>query len=211
MPGKASDMKEAEEVKVSDVPKDKQKIFKINRGKAREKGGPLTKAEKGGKPQGEMFAMDGPEFEVIEKQLDLLIDSAVAECADTNAMQSEPSQEPEEELSRAHADIAGYGDPEDTEDEYPPGEQDDDLHQVETGDDPVPEENMYGHGGLGVGERVQLEFLLNEEDYKAFFRSMMDKFGISTIKDMSLEKKRDFFSKVGAAWRSKKEGGKEGI
>jgi hypothetical protein len=43
-------MDEAEEVKVSDVPKDKQKIFKINRGKAREKGGPLTKAEKGGKP-----------------------------------------------------------------------------------------------------------------------------------------------------------------
>jgi len=41
---------ESEEVKVSDVPKDKQKIFKINRGKAREKGGPLTKAEKGGKP-----------------------------------------------------------------------------------------------------------------------------------------------------------------
>jgi len=41
---------ESKEVKVSDVPKDKQKIFKINRGKARKKGGKLTKAEKGGKP-----------------------------------------------------------------------------------------------------------------------------------------------------------------
>ena len=41
---------EDKEIKISDVPKDKQKIFKINRGKAREKGGALTKAEKGGKP-----------------------------------------------------------------------------------------------------------------------------------------------------------------
>ena len=86
VPGEASDMRnkgkglgrgggkgpmgkpqaEAEEVKVSDVPKDKQKIFKINRGKAREKGGPLTKAEKGGKPHEEMFAVDNPELERIE-------------------------------------------------------------------------------------------------------------------------------------------------
>jgi len=41
---------EKKEIKVSDVPKDKQEIFKINRGKAREKGGALTKAERGGKP-----------------------------------------------------------------------------------------------------------------------------------------------------------------
>ena len=145
----------------------------------------------------------------VEKVVDILVDSSVAECDEPNAMQNEPSKVPEEELGRAHKDIAGYGDPEDEEKEYPPGEQDDDLGQVE--DDPVPEENMYGHGGLGVGERVQLEFLLSEEDYKAFFRAMMDKFGISTIKDMSFEKKKEFFSNVGAAWRSKKEGGEAGI
>ena len=41
---------EDKEVKVSDVPDSKKMIFKINRGKARIKGGKLTKAEKGGKP-----------------------------------------------------------------------------------------------------------------------------------------------------------------
>jgi len=205
-------MKEAKEVKVSDVPKDKQKIFKINRGKAREKGGPLTKAEKGGKPQEEMFAMDTPEFEKIENTVDILVDAAVAECSDTNAMQNEPSEEAAEELTRAHKDIAGYGNPEDIEAEYPPGEQDDDLHTVtHDEEDPVPQENMYGHSGMGMGERLKLEFLLSEEDYKEFFRSMMDKFGITGLKGMSIEKKREFFSQVGAAWRSKKEGGNAGV
>jgi len=41
---------EDKEVKISDVPDSKKMIFKINRGKARIKGGKLTKAEKGGKP-----------------------------------------------------------------------------------------------------------------------------------------------------------------
>jgi hypothetical protein len=60
---------EEKEVKVSDVPKDKQKIFKINRGKAREKGGPLTKAEKGGKPVKEANQVK------IAQQKDTLLDN----------------------------------------------------------------------------------------------------------------------------------------
>lgn len=192
-------MKEAEEVKVSDVPKDKQKIFKINRGKAREKGGPLTKAEKGGKPQEEMFAMDIPEFEKVENQVDLLVDSAVGECAgDDNAMQNEPSDKPEEELSRAHYDIAGYGDPENEEDEYPPGPQDSDQG-IEKDDS----EDLYNQGGMSMGE--QLNFILSEKgEYHAFFKRMMDSEGISGIGQLPPEKKKEFFTKVSAGWKKEK-------
>ena len=159
-----------------------------------------------GKPfktlQDEMFAMDVPEVEKIENMVDLLVDSAVAECGDENATLNEPSDEPSEELDRVHYDIAEYGDPKDTEEEYPPGPQDDDGLQ-QTDDD------FYSHGGRGIGE--QLEIALNEEEYKAFFKSMMDKFGITSFKGLSVEKKREFFGQVGAAWRSKKEGGEGGL
>jgi hypothetical protein len=198
-------MKEAEEVKVSDVPKDKQKIFKINRGKAREKGGPLTKAEKGGKPREEMFAMDIPELERLEKQVDLLVDMCGKPHGkkkkkikeEDNALKNEPSDEPEEELSRTHDDIAGYGDPKDKEKEYPPGGQDD------SGLEDEPEEDLYGHGGMGIGE--QLEYILKEENYKEFFKSMMDKEGISSLKGVSDEKKKAFFNKVDKGWKAKGE------
>jgi hypothetical protein len=198
-------MKEAEEVKVSDVPKDKQKIFKINRGKAREKGGPLTKAEKGGKPQEEMFAMDTPELEKMEQQVDLLVDMCGKPHGkkkkkikeEDNALKNEPSDEPEEELSRTHDDIAGYGDPKDKEKEYPPGGQDD------SGLEDEPEEDLYGHGGEGIGE--QLEVILNEHPYNDFFKSMMDKEGLSGLKGQSKEKISSFFKKVSAEWKKKKQ------
>jgi len=197
-------MKEAEEVKVSDVPKDKQKIFKINRGKAREKGGPLTKAEKGGKPQEEMFAMDTPELKEVEKMVDLLVDSSVQECpGEENAMQNEPTDEPEEQLDRVHKDIAGYGDPEEEEQEYPPGPQDDDrlLQQVD--------DDFGTHGGEGIGE--QLEVILNEHPYNDFFKSMMDKEGLSGLKGQSKEKISSFFKKVSAEWKLKKKVSSEGL
>ena len=165
-----------------------------------------------GKPmvaQKEMFAADFPEFDKVEKRVDMLVDSAMAECGvddgDDNELQNSQSDDAEEELGRLHSDIAGYGDPEDTEKEYAGGTTGLKAHM----DD---EEEMYGHGGMGMQERVQLEFLLHEEDYKEFFRSMMDKFGITSLKGLPVEKKKEFFSQVGAAWRSKKEGGeKEGI
>jgi len=157
----------------------------------------------------EMFAMDIPEFEKIEKRVDMLVDSAMSESGvddgDDNALQNVQSDDAEEELGRLHSDIAGYGDPEDIEKEYSGGTTGLKSHM---NDD---EEDMYGHGGMGMEERLQLEFLLHEEDYKEFFKSMMDKFGITGLKGLSIEKKKEFFSQVGAAWRSKKEGGEKEV
>ena len=160
----------------------------------------------------EMFAMDIPEFDKIEKRVDMLVDSSMAECGmddgDDNALQNAQSDDAEEELGRLHSDIAGYGDPEDTEEEYSGGTTGLKSHMD---DDDDNDEEVYGHGGMGMRERVQLEFLLHEEDYKEFFRSMMDKFGITGLKGLSIEKKKEFFSQVGSAWRSKKEGGEKEV
>ena len=149
-----------------------------------------------GTPREEMFAMDTPELKEVEEYVDLLVDSLTVESDDVNALQNEPSDEPEEELGRTHKDIAGYGDPEDKANEYPPGGKD------ETGIEDEPEEDLYGHGGMGMGE--QLEGILKEHPYNDFFRSMMDKEGISGLKGLSAEKKSAFFKKVGAEWKVKK-------
>jgi len=149
-----------------------------------------------GIPREEMFAMDTPDLKEVDKMVDLLVDSSISECGDTNSLQNEPSDEPEEELSRAHYDLAGYGDPKDIEDEYPPGPQDDDgLQQVD--------DEFYSHGGAGIGE--QLEGILNEHPYNDFFKSMMDREGISSLKGLSAEKKSAFFKKVSAEWKKKKQ------
>jgi hypothetical protein len=185
-----------------------------------------------GKPmiaQKEMFAADFPEFDKVEKRVDMLVDSAIAECGvddgDDNALQNAQSDDAEEELDRVHDDIAGYGDPEDIEDEYSGGP---------TGLKSDDDDEMYGYGGLGMGERLQLEFLLHEEDYKTFFKSMMDKEGvdsmwkakneslqeqgeyhaffkrmmdeegISSIGQLSSEEKSSFFSKISAGWKKEK-------
>mgnify|MGYP000200246700 CR=1 FL=1 len=115
-----------------------------------------------------------------------------------------PSAEPEEELSRVHQETAGYANPEDTEQEYPPGEQGDTLYQDpnEEEEDPVPEENMYGNSGRGIGE--QLESILYEHPYNDFFKSMMDKEGLTGLKGLAPEKISAFFKKVAAEWRAKK-------
>jgi len=155
-----------------------------------------------GKPfqrQKEMFAADFPEIKETEKIVDVLIDSSVAECGDaanTNAVQNTPSEQGEEELQRVHADIAGYGDPEDEEKEYPPGPQDsDDLGEIP--EEPiVPEESDM---------REQLEGILKEETYKEFFKKMMDKEGIKSIGDLSDEKKKAFFNKIDPLWKGKNE------
>ena len=57
--------------------------------------------------------------------------------------------------------------------------------------------------GMSVGEA--LEFSLKEEDYKTFFKSMLDKEGIKSIGDLDDEKKKAFFNKVDAAWKAKGE------
>ena len=154
-----------------------------------------------GTPREEMFAMDTPELKEVEKMVDLLVDSSVAECGecgDENAIKNEPSDDPEEELSRTHSDIAGYGDPKDIEDEYPPGPQDDTgLQQVD--------DDFYSHGGMGMGE--QLESILKEHPYNDFFKSMMDKEGLSGLKGQSKEKISSFFKKVSAEWKKKKQAG----
>lgn len=129
--------------------------------------------------------MDTPEIKEIEKQVDLLVD---------NAIQNDPAAAPEEELTRAHYDIAGYGNPEEEEKEYPPGPQD----QDDLGD--YPEEPME--------EPIaqQLENILGEKgEYQVFFKRMMDKEGISGIKDLTGDKKKSFFDKVDAAWKGKDE------
>ncbi len=149
----------------------------------REKCVPDTESKSG--QMEEMFAMDTPENKEIEKQVDLLVD---------NAVENEPAAVPEEELQRVHSDIAGYGNPEDEEKEYPPGPQDpDDL-----GD--YPEEPME------EPMAQQLENILGEKgDYQVFFKRMMDKEGSASIKDLTSDKKKSFFNKVDAAWKSKAE------
>lgn len=137
----------------------------------------------------EMFAVDNPEIKRVDQQVDFLIDSAMVE-ADENDVLNTPSQDAEEELDRVHSDIAGYGDEKDEENEYPPGPEDAD-------------DNTFDDSGMEIGE--SLSFILSEEDYKTFFKSMLDAEGISGIKDLSGEKKKAFFNKVDAAWKAKKE------
>jgi len=155
------------------------------------------------KPQEEMFAMDTPEIKEMKKQVDFLIDMCgmphgkekkeeVTECGEENDLQNVPSQDAETELGRVHDDIAGYGDPEDSGEEYPPGPPGS-VDDMFAGDDE----------GMGIGERI--EFALKEEEYKVFFKSMLDKEGIKSIKDLTPEKKKDFFNQVDAAWKAKEE------
>lgn len=166
----------------------------LGRGQAK---GPMGKPYQS---QKEMFAADFSEVKEVEKIVDVLVDSSVAECdmdgADTNAVRNTPSEEGEEELQRVHDDIAGYGDPEDEEKEYPPGPQDsDDLGEIP--EEPiVPEESDM---------REQLEGILNEGTYKEFFKKMMDKEGINSLNDLSDEKKKSFFNKIDSLWKGKNE------
>ncbi len=84
---------EEKEVKVSDVPKDKQKIFKINRGKAREKGGKLTKAEKGGKPIKEADQV------ATAQQKDTLFDKLERVTKNSDKLKATITQEPTTEAA----------------------------------------------------------------------------------------------------------------
>jgi len=147
-----------------------------------------------GQPRKEMFAADFPEEQKVEKTVDVLVDSSVTECGmdagDSNAIQNVPAEEPEEELSRAHDDIAGYGDPEDEANEYPPGPQDNDELGV------IPEEPM--------ARQFENILMSEENDYQVFFRKMMDEEGVKGIKGMSMDQKKSFFKKVSAEWKKKK-------
>jgi len=118
-------------------------------------------------------------------QKESMVDECDMDAGDTNAMQNSPSEEPEEELARAHQDIAGYGDPDNEEKEYPPGPQDDD--------------------DLGEVPERPLESVVKENEYKMFFKRMMDKEGIKSIGDLSDEKKKAFFNKVDKLWKAKNE------
>lgn len=172
----------------------------LEQGPPSESGGKIGNEDKSKEEVEEMFPIDTPE-EKVEKHVDFLIDMCgvphhkskkedINECGgEDNQVQNTPSQDPEEELSRVHADITGPVEPDDTEDEYPPGPE-------------GPYDDMFG-GDLPMEQKV--EKILGEEDYKTFFKSMIDKEGISNIKDLSPEKKKAFFNQVDAAWKAKKE------
>ncbi len=160
----------------------------LEQGPPSESGGKIGNEDESKEEVEEMFAVDNPEK--IEKQVDFLIDICT-ECGEENDLKSVPSQDADEELDRVHDAIAGYGDPEDEEDEYPPGPKD------ASGDIYDDDSDM------DMGQ--QLEFVLKEEEYKVFFKSMMDKEGISSIKDLTGDKKKSFFNKVDASWKAKKE------
>ena len=152
-----------------------------------------------GKPfqkQNEMFAADMPEFKEVANKVDVIIDSSINECPESepNAVKNKPSDSGQDEIDRVHYDIAGYNDPKDVEDEYPPGPQDDDG-----GIDDVDDENMYQDMGS------QLESILSEKgEYQAFFKRMMDEEGVTGIASMSPEQKSAFFKKVSAGWKKEK-------
>ena len=122
-----------------------------------------------------------------EDEINIRVDELI-DISELNMTKSIPDEDPEELLKNIHDDIAGYGDPEDIENEYPPGPQD-----KEFGED----------DSSGIGS--QLEFILKEEEYKNFFKSMMDKEGINSLNDLSDDKKKEFFNKVDSMWKGKNE------
>jgi len=148
-----------------------------------------------GKGQSEMFAADFPEKTKIEKSVDMIVDSLGV--GEPNATKNTPDERAEEELTNVHQDIAGYGDPEDINNEYPPGPQDED------GLGEVPDDDYVRDGGIGS----QLESILsiNEKgEYQKFFKRMMDEEGVSSIGQMSHDQKSSFFTKVSARWKKEK-------
>jgi len=148
-----------------------------------------------GQPRKEMFAADFPEQQKVEKTVDMLVDSAISECpgSEPNEIKNTPSSEPEEELSNVHGDIAGYGDPDDIEDEYPPA----DVDEEQLGK--IPEGDM-ADGGIGS----TLESIF-ESEYQKFFKKMLDKEGIKSIGDLSDSEKKAFFNRVDKMWKGKNE------
>lgn len=52
---------------------------------------------------------------------------------------------------------------------------------------------------------LTVKLLLSETEYKEFFRDMMKNWGITSIEDLSDEKKKKFFNAVDKAWKAKKE------
>jgi len=124
---------------------------------------------------------------ITEDEINIRVDELI-DISELNMTKSIPDEDPEELLKNIHDDIAGYGDPEDIENEYPPGPQDKDFGEDDSS---------------GIGS--QLEFILKEEEYKNFFKSMMDKEGINSLNDLSDDKKKEFFNKVDSMWKGKNE------
>jgi len=141
-------------------------------------------------PQEEMFAADFPEFKKVERKVDMLVDSSIVECGmedgDFNETRNTPSEDAEEEISRVHSDIAGYGDPEDTEKEYAGGS----------------DQGVEKDASEDVEGQLESIFLVNEKgEYHNFFKRMMDEAGISSIAQLTTDQKSEFFKKISAGWK----------
>lgn len=152
------------------------------------------------KKQNEMFAADMPEFEKVARKVDVIVDSSITECPESepNAVKNIPSDDGNEEIDRVHYDIAGYNDPKDVEAEYPPGPPDDDR----ISDTDVDDENLLGNA---LESALNEKTTLNEKgEYQRFFKRMMDEEGITGIASMSPEQKSSFFKKVSAGWKKEK-------
>lgn len=52
---------------------------------------------------------------------------------------------------------------------------------------------------------ISISKLIREEDYRTYFKSMMKKWNIDSIDDLSDEKKKKFFDAVDKGWKAKKE------
>jgi len=133
----------------------------------------------------EIFSVDNPEFETVEKHIDFLVDMAVSHMEE-NELKSEPAVDPEEEFSRLQYDVGGY-----------------DKYGKKGTEDYESPSNM-----MSVGET--LENALTEksnlkDSFRKFFKNMMKKQGISSIKDLPKSQKKIFFDKIDRGWKAKNE------
>jgi len=135
--------------------------------------------------QEEIFAVDNPEFKTVEKHVDFLVDAAISHVGE-NELKNEPAEDPEEEFSRLQYDVAGY-----------------DKYSKKGTDDYESPSNM-----MSVGETIEqvlAEKSKLKDAYMKFFRKMLKKQGVGTVKDMSKSQKKVFFNKVDRGWKAKNE------
>lgn len=133
---------------------------------------------------------------VVEKKIDMLLDANIEECGGPLV-----AEEGEDGFVGSK-----YDDDAPAEEEQPKKKQ----NKINT----IPNQDaasQYSDIRDELGEAASLAWgcyneMLFNEDYKTFFKSLLNKYGYDSPADIPTEKRKEFFNAVDKGWKSTKEG-----
>jgi len=144
--------------------------------------------------------------EQIHQVMEMILDEYDAD-GEPNELKSVPSQDPSTQLDRLEDDLGGASGEEAPEGEaVESDEEDDEFPKGRMGDGDSDLDDYYADDEeVAIANEMVEELLMREDNtYQLFFRDMMKKHGLDSIKRLPPEKKRAFFNDVKKSWRSKK-------